>query len=90
MDPKCLTITGLILDIVGVAIVWYFGWPQPQLEPGVGLALENGTPVGPNGETVADHNRKVERRRIWYKRFSIFGLLLLLTGFGLQLAAQFL
>ena len=88
MDPKFLTVIGLILDIVGVATVWYFGWPQPNLESGVGRAIENGTPIGPNGETVADHNRKVERRRIWYKRLSIFGLLLLLTGFGLQLAAQ--
>jgi len=89
MDPKCLTIAGLVLDILGVAVVWYFGWPQPQLETGVSSGLENGTPYGPPGETVADHNRKVERRRIWYKRASILGLVLLLTGFGLQLVAQF-
>ena len=89
MDPKYLTIAGLIFDIVGVAVVWFFGWPQPQLESGVGLGLEDGTPIGPNGETVADHNRKVERRRSWYKRAAILGLLLLLAGFGLQLAAQF-
>ena len=89
MDPKCLTIAGLLLDIIGVAVVLFCAWPQPQLETGVGLGLENGTPYGPNGETVADHNRKVERRRVWYKRASIFGLFLLITGFGLQLAAQF-
>lgn len=89
MDPKCLTIAGLIFDIVGVAVVWFFGWPQPQLESGVSLGLEDGTPVGPNGETVADHNRKVERKRYWYKRASILGLVLLLMGFGLQLASQF-
>jgi len=89
MDPKFLTIAGLVLDIVDVAVVWFFGWPQPQLETGISLGLENGTPFGPNGETVANHNRRVERRRIWYKRAYIFGLVLLLTGFGLQLVAQF-
>ena len=88
MDPKYLTIAGLVLDMIGVGVVWFFGWPQPQLETGVSLGVENGTPYGPNGETVADYNRKVERRRISYKRASIFGLVLLLTGFGLQLAAQ--
>ncbi len=89
MDPKCLTIAGLVLDIVGVAVVWFFGWPQPKLESGVGYGLEDGTPIGPNGETVADHNKKVEQRRLWYKRASILGLLLLLAGLGLQLVAQF-
>jgi len=89
MDPKCLTIIGLVLDIVGVAVVWFFGWPQPKLEPGVGIGLDNGTPIEPAGETVAEHNRKVEGKRFWYKRASIFGLLLLLAGFALQLAAQF-
>lgn len=90
MDPKYFTIAGLILDIVGVAVVWFFGWPQPQLESGVSLGLEDGTRIGPYGETVVDHDRDVERKRFWYKRASIGGLLLLLAGFGLQLASQFL
>jgi hypothetical protein len=81
MDPKCLTIAGLILDIIGVATVWFFGWPQPNLESGVSLGLEDGTSIGSNGETVADYNRKVEHRRRWYKRASILGLVLLLSGF---------
>lgn len=89
MDAKCLTTLGLLLDIVGVVVVWFFGWPQPRLDPGVSFGLEDGTPIGPIGETVADHNRKIERKRVWYKRAAIFGLLLLLAGFGLQLAAQF-
>jgi len=86
--PKYLTVLGLIFDIAGVATVWFFGWPQPNLEPGVGLGLEDGTPIGPSGETVAELNRKKERRRIRYKRAALCGLLLLLAGFGLQLAAQ--
>ena len=89
MDPKCLTIAGLVLDIVGVAVVWFFGWPQPQLESGVGFGLEDATPFGPNGETVAYHNKNIERQRLRYKRASILGLLLLLAGFVVQLTAQF-
>jgi hypothetical protein len=89
MDPKCLTIVGLVFDIVGVAVVLFFAWPQPELESGVGLGLEDGTPISPNGETVADRNRRVERRRILYKRGAIVWLLFLLAGFGLQPAAQF-
>lgn len=90
MDPNNIAITGLIFDMAGVVVVWFFGWPQPQLETGVGIGLEDGTPFGPNGETVADHNQKVERRRVCYKRASVCGLLFLLTGFGLQLAAHIL
>ena len=89
MEAKCLTTVGLVLDILGVVVVWFFGWPQPRLEPDVSLGLEDGTPIGSNGETVADHNRKIERKRVLYKRAAIVGLLLLLAGFGLQLAAQF-
>lgn len=90
MTAQCLTILGLALDIVGVALVWYFGWPQPNLEPGVGMDIEDGTPYGPNGETVADHNCKIEQQRSRYRRISIFGLILLIAGFSAQLVAQLL
>jgi len=86
---KYLTVLGLIFDIVGVVTVWFFGWPQPNLESGVSYGLEDGTPIGPKGETVAELNRKTETRRVLYKRAAICGLLLLVVGFGLQLAAQF-
>lgn len=85
-----MTILGLVLDIAGVALVWHFGWPQPNLEPGVGIGLEDGTPYGPSGETVADHNRKVEQQRSRYRRISILGLILLIAGFSAQLIAQLL
>ncbi len=90
MTSQCLTILGLLLDIVGVAIVWRFGWPQPNLEPGVGLGLEDGTPYGPKGETVADHNRRIAQLRLRYRRTSAFGLILIILGFCFQLVAQLL
>ena len=90
MTAQCLTILGLALDIVGVALVWRFGWPQPNLEPGVGFCLEDDTSYGPNGETVVDHNRKVEQQRSRYRKISIFGLIFLIAGFSSQLVAQLL
>ena len=85
MEPITLTAIGLTLDIVGVGILFFYGPPQPVLETGVGLGLEDGTPVGPNGETVAELDVVTRRRR---KRFSVMsriGLGLILVGFALQL-----
>ena len=85
MEQLSLTSIGLFLDIVGVGILFLYGPPQPKLDTGIGLALEDGTPVGPNGETVAELDQAVLRRR---KRFSIMsklGLIFILFGFVLQL-----
>lgn len=87
MDPKYIAIGGLILNVIGVAFVWRFGWPQPGFATGVALGLEDGTPYGPNGETVADHDRRVVRLRVLYRRASRFGLGLLLAGFCVQVIA---
>jgi hypothetical protein len=87
MDPKSIAIGGLVLNMIGVAVVWRFGWPQPELATGVALGLEDGTPYGPNGETVADNDRRVVRLRVRYRRASGFGLGLLLAGFCVQVIA---
>jgi hypothetical protein len=87
MDPKYIAIGGLVLNVIGVAVVWWFGWPQPELATGVAVDLEDGTPYGPNGETVADHDRRVVRRRVRYRRASGLGLCLLLAGFCVQVIA---
>jgi hypothetical protein len=87
MDPKDIATIGLILNMIGVAVVWGFAWPQPELATGVALGLEDGTPYGPNDETVADHNRKVVRLRVLYRRASGFGMFLLLAGFFVQVIA---
>ena len=50
-----LVLVGLILETVGVVIIWRFGWPQPDLEPGVTIVLEPNTTLadgrghGPRG-----------------------------------------
>ena len=88
MDWNCLIVIGLCLDIIGVIIVWYYGWPQPNLKTGVGLALEDATPYDSKGGSVADHNNEIDRKRNRYKNCSILGLILIIVGFGLQLIAQ--
>lgn len=88
MIAKCLTITGLVLDIIGVVVVWRFALPQPTFKMGTGIAVEDNTPVGPNGETAAEMDKKTERKRHLYRRIAFIGLFLIVLGFLLQLLAQ--
>ena len=83
---QALNSIGLGLGIVGVLIIFLFGPPQPSLEAGVSLGLEDNT-VLPGGRTVAEHNRDVLRRRQLYACMSKIGLSLILVGFGFQLWA---
>jgi len=53
-----LNITGLVVGIIGVAIIFRFGPPQPNLETGISIGLEDKTPIG-EGRTVADQERRI-------------------------------
>lgn len=86
MTAQFLNTIGLILNIIGVVLVFFFGLPQPSHKEGIGLGLEDATPLG-NGLTVAQHNAVVRRRRILYTRFAYLALSLILIGFMCQLAA---
>ena len=65
---------GLILDIVGVCLLFVFGFPQPKLEKGNALLLEE------------DDEEAVGRRKVWVV-MSLVALACLVAGFGLQLLA---
>ena len=65
---KILNSTGLVLGMIGVVLIFIWGPPQPQLNGGVGLSLEDGTPLE-NGLTVAENNQIVKRRRYQHKIF---------------------
>jgi hypothetical protein len=78
---------GLLLNILGVVILFFFGPPQPSFEPGIGIGLEDGTPIGDDGKTVRDHNIEVRRNKRIHERFSQIGLALILIGFTFQLVA---
>ncbi len=86
MPNQIVTTIGLLLSIGGVALLFFFGPPQPSFQEGVGIGLEDGTRLK-DGRTVDEHNatvRKVKRR---HKNLSRLALILIAFGFSLQLCA---
>jgi hypothetical protein len=83
---QVLNTIGLLFGLVGVGLIFVWGPPQPQLDEGVGIGQEDGTPLD-NGLTVAQHNATVRRRRIRHKVLSRVGLGLVFLGFLSQLFA---
>ena len=82
-----LTIAGLFLELVGVAAIWQFGWPQPQLQGGTSLSNEDATPPDA-GTTEADPRARVADPRRAYRRYSAWGFGSLVFGLLLQGIAQ--
>jgi len=88
LSPALLNRIGLLLGLVGVILIFVWGPPQPNLEKGVGLGLQEGTRL-PDGRTVAEHDRDVARRRRRHTVLSRVGLGLIALAFVLQLIATF-
>ena len=65
---QLLNSVGLVLSMVGVLILFRFGPPQPNLESGVGLGLEDDTTLA-DGRTVAEHDKDVKQLRTRHSRF---------------------
>ena len=83
---QLLNSIGLALSMVGVLVIFRFGPPQPTHESGVGIGLEDNTPLA-DGRTVAEHDRDVERTKERYSCMSKVGLALVFVGFAFQLWA---
>lgn len=79
---------GLVLNIIGVLIMVYFGFPQYDYSETVGRGVELGTPVGPNGETDYEYGRKQRALAKWHKLCSIVGVGYMFVGFVFQLIHQ--
>jgi hypothetical protein len=77
MSGQWFNTIGLVLDIIGVCILFKFGWPQPDLDKSIKAAWDDKHPG------VAIYLRK---RRL-YKTMSVIGLVCLVGGFLLQLRA---
>ena len=90
MTPQIANTVGLLLGVVGVVLIFVWGPPQPNLETGISLGLEDATPIDDTGKTVADHNREVEARRRRHIILSRVGLALIGIGFLFQLLAAWL
>lgn len=74
-----MTIAGLILDIAGVALLWYFAFPQPSFEEGGGIGLEDASLLE-DGRTVAEHYEATRRKRALYRKMSQVALGLIVAG----------
>ncbi len=81
-----LSAAGLIANMLGVGILFKYGFPQPSHDQGVGLVLEDGT-ILPDGRTVAQHNQDSLNTAKRYRRLAFTALVLIFVGFALQLAA---
>jgi hypothetical protein len=77
---------GLLLNMIGVGLLFFYGPPQPSLEEGVGLSLQDAT-VLDNGKTVAQHDKEVRELRNQHQVLSRLALILIFLGFALQLIA---
>jgi hypothetical protein len=88
MTAVVLNRAGLILGMIGVVLIFVWGPPQPALEEGVGLGLEDATPL-PNGRTVAEHDQAIRRLRKRHTILSRAGLVFLGLGFLAQFLATY-
>ncbi len=87
MTADGLNQLGLAFSMIGVILLFIWGPPQPNLEEGVGLGLEDNSDMPDGSGTVADHNREVARRRLRHTVLSRIGLGLVGAGFLCQFAA---
>ena len=83
---KCAS--GLVLNMIGVLIVFVFGFPQPDYDNGCCLGLELGTVIDSEGHTEGELEERNRRNKKWHKAWALLGLLYLLAGFGFQLCYQ--
>ena len=81
-------VAGLILNMIGVLIVFVFGFPQPDYDAGYSIGLEGGAEIDDNGTTVDDQVKQDQIDKKWHKALSILGLVYLFAGFGFQLWYQ--
>lgn len=86
---QILSSIGLISNIIGVVLAFFFGFPQPNFHSGVALIIEDDTPVG-NGKTARDEIKSSKLKKQLYRSLSLLSLILLIIGFGFQLIAVWL
>jgi hypothetical protein len=72
-----LNSVGLVLDIVGAVLLWRYGLPEALSRSGaIYMILEQNDPAE-------------AAKAKWYDRLANWGMLLLVVGFALQLASNF-
>ncbi len=89
MFSQIVTSFGLVLDIIGAGILFFYASPQPSFEEGVAIGLEDNN-VLVDGKTVAQHNEEVRVQKIQYVNISKLALALLILGFVFQLIGNWI
>lgn len=84
MSTQEIAVLGLILNMTGTALLFFFGFPQPDHNESFGLELEENTTFT-DGTSVKSIKAKVRRRKFIYKTMSLVGMGLTFIGFGVQL-----
>jgi hypothetical protein len=79
---------GILFATIGGVLIFIWGPPQPSFQRGVGLILENLTPVG-DGKTAGDVAIEAAQKEAVHKAMSRVGLSIILVGFFCQLIASF-
>ena len=86
ITPQILNVIGLALGMLGVIIIFFYGPPQPDLESGVAIGLEDNTLLA-DGRTVAEHDADVLKLRARHSFMSKCGLIFVFLGFAVQIWA---
>jgi hypothetical protein len=86
MPNQIINTFGLLLNIAGVVILFLYVPPQPNLEEGVNLGVEDAT-IFEDGTSVAQINVNIRKLKKRHEIFSRIALIFIFFGFILQLWA---
>lgn len=86
MSTQEITILGLVLNMAGTAVLFFFGFPQPNHDEEVSLGISENT-VFNDGTSVKSIKARARKRKLIYKTISLVGMGLVFVGFGIQLIA---
>lgn len=84
-NTQILNTVGLVFGLFGVLLIFIWGPPQPNFEEGIGLGLEDGTPIDSTGKTVKQYNDEVRHKKRKHNMMSRFGLGFIFVGFLFQI-----
>jgi hypothetical protein len=90
ITPKCLSLLGQAISIIGVVMIFFWGPPQPTFEEGVSIGLSEGTFLESEGKTVGQLDQEKAAKKTSYEIMSRVGLGAVLLGFVLQFIATLL
>ncbi len=85
-----MTTVGGVLSLMGILILFRFGFPQPSFvveESYLGLESAN---VLSDGKTVAEARADASRKELTYKRLSMVALGLIVVGSVMQMISVWL